>query len=523
MDSPALTARTDSLPRSRVLELLFHPATCLALLILATLVARYGVLSTPVGRVRATLTAMITRNLSRDLEEIGPKAFFYPRVDYAGDQPGYLLQELPLVNLAGVVLEKTLELPLETTYRLPSLVLFPVMLWFLFAFVRARFGTAEAIACILLISYLPVVVYQSVEVMPEQGVLTAFVAGLWFFDRYLDAGRAGHLAASAACFCLMLLIKSTSGLLLLVPVGLFRLRRGTLRGLLRPAHLVAGAACALPLVVWLVHATKVNRTSVVDDGRTMSELIGNYLDQKERWTMLARGKTYTGSWEMLSSAFESWVLFLFAAGCAWALSRRGKQRALFACWVASFLLFFAVLPFNISSHWYYTHGYAPLVALGAAVPIGLLVRGGSALLPPASRRPAQVLATVAALFLVLQARWDFVPPYDEKRLEFGHALASVVAPRALGIISSDDTGVWDGELFWASDTRGWRGSVRRVSRRPISEEFVADKRRRGAEFLAHYGPPEDLAERLPELYRRLSERNAVLASSPDWIVFSLKE
>lgn len=511
-----------ALPRARALGVLLHPRVALAFLILATLFARHGGLATPSSRVRSTLTAMMTRNLSRDLDEIGLRAILYPRIDYAGDQPGYLLQEFPLVNLAGVVLERTLGLERETAYRLPSLLLFGVMLALLYAFVRARFGSLEALASVLLVSLFPLAVYQSMEVMPEQGVATAFLAGLWFFDRHLERERMPPLVASALCFSAMLLIKSTSGLLLLVPLGLFWARRGSPRGLFRPRYLVAAAGCGLPLVLWLVHAWRVNRTSMVDDGRSMSFLIDNYLAQHERWAQLASAKTWAGAWNMLVAAFLRWPVLLCVGGLAYGLGRRGPNRALLACWLLSFVLFFLVLPFNVSTHWYYTHGYAPLIAIGAALALGALLRPALALVPAPGRPALQALLVGAALLHVLRANWNYVPPSDPDKHAFGLALQQVLEPRALGIISSEETGVWDGELFYASDTRGWRASTRKgLSWRPISEEFVAEKRGRGAGFLAHFGPPEKLEARIPELFRRLTDEHAVLARGPEWIVFSL--
>lgn len=523
MDSTTRTAGPLPGPWSRLRARLFHPLVFPAVLILATLVARHDVLSTPISQVRPTLTAMITRNLGRDLDEIGVRALFYPRVDFAGDQPGYLLQEFPVMNLAGVVLEKTLGLQPETAYRLPSLVCFAGMLVLLFAFVRARSGTAEAIAATLLVSSFPIAVEHSVEVMPEQGVLTAFLAGLYLFDRHLAGGRSRHLVASALCFGLMLLTKPTSGLLLFVPLGLFLGQRGTLRGLF-PRYALVGVASALPLAAWLVHVWRVNHASVMDDGRTAAVLaIDNYLGQHDRWTLLATAETYTRFVNQLADAYGSWPLLLFASGSAYGLARRGT-RALLGCWLAALLLYFLVLPFNTTTHAYYTHPFAPLIAVGAALAIGWLVRSGTRLVPRAGQQSVQVLLTVAALVWALQAHWKYVPPVDRAKRAFGEAMQRALSPRALGIIASDEKGVWNGELFYVSDTRGWRASVRvGPSWRPISAEFIADKLQHGAEFLAHYGPPAELAARLPDLYQRLSARNAVLASSPDWIVFSLRE
>jgi 4-amino-4-deoxy-L-arabinose transferase-like glycosyltransferase len=513
-------------PRSwaRIEARLFHPAVFLALLVLATLVARAPVLSTPISRVRPTLTAMITRNLDRDLGEIGAAALFYPRLDYAGEQPGYLLQEFPVMNLTAVALRRAFGLELETAYRLPSLLAFVAMLPLVFAFVRGRFGTVEALAATLLVSSFPLVVEQSVEVMPEQCVVTAFLAGAWALDRHLAGGRLRHLVAAAACFGLMLLTKPTSLLLLLVPLGLYLQQRGTLRGLF-PRYALAAAACVLPLLAWLSHVWRVNPASVMDDGRTAEVLaIENYLDQHGRWELLATPVTYERFVGMLADAYGAWTLVLFALGSVGALCVRGRRRVLLACWLASFLAYFLVLPFNTTTHPYYTHPYAPLVAVGAAIALGWLVRSAARCLPGAWHRPVLGLVTAVALVLALRARWDYAPPFDPEKRAFGQAVQQVLAPGALGIISSDEKGVWNGELFWASDTRGWRASTRQgPSWRPISDEFVATRRQRGAEFLAHYGAPEALAAKVPELFARLVAANAVLLRGPAWIVFALEE
>jgi hypothetical protein len=492
-------------------------------LILATLVARSEVLSAPIGHIRPILTAMITRNLDRDLDEIGARAILYPRVDFGGDQPGYLLQEFPVMNLAGVALQRLTGLPHEAAYRLPSLACFAAMLALLYAFVRARFGTVEAISAALLVCWFPITIEHSIEVMPEQGVVTAFLAGLWLFERHLDGGRLRTLVASAACFALMLLTKPTSGLLFLVPLGLYHLRRGGLRGLF-PRYAVAGLAAFLPLAVWLVHVWRVNHASVMDDGRLASVLaIDNYLGQHDRWSLLATSVTYGRFASMIARVYGLVPALLFAGGIAWGLAR-GKNRALLAWWLASFLLYFLVLPFNTTTHSYYTHPYSPLIAVGAAVAIGALVRAATVRAPPAAERFLSVTLAVAALAFVLRERWSYTPFFEPKKREFGEAVKRVVPARTLGIISSDEKGVWNGELFYVTDTRGWRASTRRgASWRPISEESIEERRRRGAKFLAHYGPPAELAAKLPELVQRLTAANAVLVETPEWIVFALDE
>jgi hypothetical protein len=422
-----------------------------------------------------------------------------------------------------VFLERVLGLSIEVAYRTPSLVCFALMLPFLFAFVRARFGVIEAVATTLLACVLPLVVEQSVEVMPEQGVVTAFLAATYFFDRHLEKHRTRDLVAAAVGYGLMLLTKPTSGLLFLVPLGLYHVHRGGLRGLY-PRYLATAVACALPLVAWLVQVWRVNPASIMDDGRNAAELaIDNYLGQHDRPAHLSDPGTYSRFVEMLVEVYGLWPMCLFAAGSIYGLCTGGKNRALLAWWLVSFVAYFLVLPFNTTTHSYYTHPYSPLIALGGALILAALVRAGIRFVPAAGRSAVLALLALAGLAFSVRARWDFVPACDRGKRAFGLAMQRVVPSRALGIIASDEKGVWDGEVFYASDTRGWRASTRQgFSRRPISEESVEEERKRGAVFLAQYGPPADLEAKIPELYRRLSAGH-VLASSPDWIVFSLEE
>lgn len=508
---------------SRLQAWIFHPLAFLTLLVLATFVARTRVLSTPITGVRPTQTAMISDNLSRDLAEVGARAVFHPRIDYAGDGPGYLLLEFPLVNLATIVLGGASGRLPAHAHRLPSLLLLAAMLPFFFAFVRARFGTVEAILASLSMCWFPVVVQQAVEPMPEQGAATAFVAGLYFFDRHVAGGRLRHLVAAAAAFALMLLIKSTSGLLLLVPAALLLGGGGPGRRF-RIRHLVAGAAALAPLALWTLHASAVNATSVLDDGTPVSELVGNFLAQHGRGQLLGSARTYGEFWDMLSRAYGSGPFLLFVAGSVYGLCCRREQRALLAAWLAAFVLFFLALPWNASNHWYYTHGYATGIAVAVALLLAAPLRFLVGRVPRGARPAAGALLAALAIGFVLQMRWRVAPQLDRRMVAFGASLQRVAAPRALGIISSRDWGIWDGALFYSSDTRGWRSLVRRApSRRELTLEDVEERRLRGAEFLAHYGAPDELAALKPELFHALTERYAVLETGPDWIVFSLAE
>src|SRR5262245_20777741 len=147
----------------------------------------------------------------------------------------------------------------------------------------------------------------------------------------------------------MLLTKPTSGLLFLVPLGLFHAHRGGLRGLY-PRYLAMAVACALPLGAWLVQVWRVNPASIMDDGRDAAELaIDNYLGQHDRPAHLSDPVTYGRFVEMLVQVYGLGPLLLFVAGCIYGLCTRGGNRPLRACCVASFLGYVPIHPPSMTS------------------------------------------------------------------------------------------------------------------------------------------------------------------------------
>lgn len=90
----------------------------------------------PVTGIRDTHTASITRNLMRD----GVRGLLKPRVNYPGDQPGYLALEFPILNGAQALTARFAPWVGEAAFRIPSLLAYVLGALCLIDFARRRLG-----------------------------------------------------------------------------------------------------------------------------------------------------------------------------------------------------------------------------------------------------------------------------------------------------------------------------------------------------------------------------------------------
>src|SRR5437899_3912197 len=80
--------------------------------------------------------------------------FAYPQIDWAGDQPGYVGTEFPLLPFIAANAYKAVGVH-EWIGRVESVLLFAVSLPFFFSLVREVFGATAAIWALIFYSFAP--------------------------------------------------------------------------------------------------------------------------------------------------------------------------------------------------------------------------------------------------------------------------------------------------------------------------------------------------------------------------------
>ena len=140
--------------------------------------------------------------------------FAHPQIDWAGDQPGYVGTEFPILPFLAALCYKIFAVH-EWVGRVQAVFLFAFSLPFFFLLIRKLFDETSAIWALLYYSFAPVGIMASRCFMPDMPSLAFSIIGLYFFERWIEAEpdwRSGSSSffASGLCISLSILIKLPS-------------------------------------------------------------------------------------------------------------------------------------------------------------------------------------------------------------------------------------------------------------------------------------------------------------------------
>jgi 4-amino-4-deoxy-L-arabinose transferase-like glycosyltransferase len=155
--------------------------------------------------------------------------FTRPQIDWAGNQPGYVGTEFPILPFLAALSYGRLGVQ-EWIGRIQGVILFIAALPFFFGFVRRIFGNVAAVWATFFYAFAPLSVVASRAFIPDVPSLSAGIAGMYFFLRWVDERKFKFVLAAAALVSLALLIKLPTAiigapLLYLAAAGRHRRRR----------------------------------------------------------------------------------------------------------------------------------------------------------------------------------------------------------------------------------------------------------------------------------------------------------
>ena len=186
--------------------------------------------------------------------------FGYPQIDWAGDAPGYVGTEFPILPFIAAVCDKFAGVH-EWIGRIQAVILFAVSLPFFFLLVRAIFGSRAAVWASSFFCFTPLNVFAGRSFMPDVPSLSFAIIGLYFFLRWIGGHNWAPLFLSAIAISLSLLIKITSiiivaPLVYLVCADMSALSKAaTCRRI--PKLLLFFAIALLPPAIWYWHAHQI--------------------------------------------------------------------------------------------------------------------------------------------------------------------------------------------------------------------------------------------------------------------------
>src|SRR5215475_5129998 len=135
--------------------------------------------------------------------------FGYPQIDWAGNAPGYVGTECPILPFIAAVCYKFAGAH-EWIGRVQAVILFAVSLPCFFLLVREIFGSTAAVWATFFYCFAPLNVFAGRSFMPDVPSLSLAIVGLYFFLRWVQHGQSSSFFVAAIAISLSFLIKITS-------------------------------------------------------------------------------------------------------------------------------------------------------------------------------------------------------------------------------------------------------------------------------------------------------------------------
>src|SRR5438045_4157671 len=132
--------------------------------------------------------------------------FGFPQIDWAGNAPGYVGTEFPILPFIAALCYKVAGVH-EWVGRIQAVVLFAVSLPFFFLLVREVYGSTAAVWATFFYGFAPANIFAGRSFMPDVPSLGLVIIGLYFFLRWMEDRKPGLFLAAAIGISMSLLFK----------------------------------------------------------------------------------------------------------------------------------------------------------------------------------------------------------------------------------------------------------------------------------------------------------------------------
>jgi hypothetical protein len=426
--------------------------------------------------------AMIARNFYRNGFH-----FFYPQVDYAGNLPGYVGTEFPIVpfltSLLYLLFNEYIALG-----RLVSIAFFVLSIPLFYLLVRKFLGWQIAAFALFFYAVSPLCVFYTRTLMPESALLCLSIGAIFFFSLWIDKDES--LYYWSACFF------TATAFLVKIPIAVIGFPLAYLafkkygRQIFRQRKLwIFVIIVFTPSVLWYSHAFSVAASNYpfymfgaggwIWDGGHRAFLNPSFF-----------AKLIVQTTAMLLTP----VGLLMAIGGAIVFRKKNSGSYLFHWWTLG-LLVYLVLGFNLHArHEYYQLPFVPVAATFAGVFCAYVAHMVETQhgFPWAGRRSMSVAVLLLIVLVtslgILTTRYHTQP--EELLYLAGKRVEETTSKDALIV-------AWDGNnpvLLYASNRRGWQFPL---DGKP--EDFVSyleAYRANGAEYFVAPNRPQPTSKAL---------------------------
>ncbi|MEY2601057.1 MAG: hypothetical protein QOJ36_376 [Verrucomicrobiota bacterium] len=373
--------------------------------------------------------------------------FARPQIDWAGDQPGYVGTEFPILPFLAAICYKIFGVH-EWVGRIQAVILFAVSLPFFFLLVRKIYGEIAAAWALFFYSFAPLGIMAGRCFMPDMPSLALSIIGLYFFQRWIDESERGLRTGSTSFFVasvaisLSILIKLPSAVIG-APLACLAFQHFRLSVFRRLDLWFFAAIALLPSALWYGHAFQIALQfyphHFFGAGGVKIMSVAWYLKIAQ---------------EIATSTLTPFLLVLCGAGAL--LTRTCPERQsngstssarAFRWWLAAMILFIVIVGYGNRHQWY----QLPLIPIAAAFAGAACVFVGSKISSRAIKITISILLAASFSFSAfLYARYFYQPSAAPLR-DAGLKLKATTPASAL--VAAADNG--DPTVLYYAERKGW--------------------------------------------------------------------
>jgi 4-amino-4-deoxy-L-arabinose transferase-like glycosyltransferase len=465
---------------------------------------------------RQSDVAAIARNYFQ-----GEFHFARPQIDWAGDQPGYVGTEFPILPFIAALLYKLLGVH-EWIGRIQAVILFAISLPFFFLLVRNVAGEIAGLWAQLFYSFAPLGIMASRCFIPDTPSLALSIVGLYYFERWVAEQRSGVLqgsgapafafVASALCISSAILIKATSILIVAPLVGL-GFQHFRFSAFWHVRLWLFAAIALLPSAVWYWHAYQISL-----------QFYPHHFFGAGGVKIMSPAWYWKIAQQILTSTLTPVLFGIGAAGLFVAKSR--SSACPFYWWLISMILFIIIVGYGNRHPWY----RLPLVPIFAAFAGVACARVMSlSIFADARSYGALFMRAVFSIALIAFAAcaFDYSKRFYKNTAapmrDAGLVLKRIAEPNAL-IVAADNG---DPTIFYYAERKGWHflevdgiyyGEPTRSAQAIVELETL---QKRGANFLVFTSDTSWWLDYYQELEQYVTSNSIQVEATPEFKIYKL--
>src|SRR5213082_3866687 len=452
--------------------------------------------------------------------------FAHPQIDWAGDQPGYVGTEFPVLPFIAAICYKIVGVH-EWVGRVQAVILFAISLPFFFLLVRKISGETAATWALFFYSLAPLGIMAGRCFMPDMPSLALSIIGLYFFQRWVgqsERARSTSLIASAFCISLSILIKLPS-IIIGAPLACLAFQRFSIPPLrlgaaFRNLSLWSfGALALLPSALWYGHAYQIA------------------LQFYPHHFFGAGGvQIMSAAWylkivkEIVTSTLTPFVFVLGSVGVLvtrtcperqsnGSIPRPRDATRMFHWWLAAMILFIVIVGYGNRHQWY----QLPLIPIAAPFAGAACAFVGPKMSSRAMRIALSILLAGSFGFSAFVYGRDFYQPSAASLRDAGLVLKRITPASAL-VVAADNG---DPTVLYYAERKGWhfleKNGIYDGEPRDSAQAIIdlEELRNRGAGYLVFTSNTSWWLDYYDQFRQHVEATSSLVTATPEFKIYQL--